>query len=152
MLMAQQSVPVPFFMPPRQAMLAAVQAQNAGLLAAQQQAMLAAMPKQNVNLVAGRPPQPQRNPVAVQVRAVPVPAPAAAGPQQPEDPEEAAARQLKIARVVLAEADAVAQNGERDRAAKMRARVNSRLQSIIARYPETKAAEGAGELLDKIGD
>jgi hypothetical protein len=137
MLVAQQSNPMPMFM-------------------AQQQAVLAAMQRQNVNLAGGQPPQqPQGNPQprqnVAQVRAVPAPAPAAAEPPPPEDPEETAARQLKIAQVVLAEADDAEHSGEQDRAAKMRARVRARLQTIATKYAATAASVAAQDLLDKIG-
>jgi hypothetical protein len=147
--MTQQSAPMPFLM-----------AQQSGpmpMLVAQQQAMLGAVQRQMVNLAGGQPPQqPQGNPqpqqnAAAQVRAVPGPAPAAADPP-PEDREETAARQLKIAQVVLAEADTAERNGEQDRAAKMPARVRARLETITTKYADTAAAGGAQEVLDKIAD
>jgi hypothetical protein len=112
---------------------------------------------QQFGLMALQPPQPvlaaqqprQQKPAAVQVRAAP--APAQPAPQQPEDREETAARQLKIARVALADADTAEEKGDKDRATRMRDRAGTRLRDIAARYPETAAAGEAKDLVDKLG-
>lgn len=134
--------------PVQQAML-----QQYALLAAQQQqyALLAALQQQPnarqallqaqlplLNAGAARPPRPAPTPQDDQT----VPPPA--------DPEEAAARQFKIARALVADARRVEDEGEGDRAARMRRRAGERLQDLVRKYPGTRAAERAQDLLEEL--
>jgi hypothetical protein len=129
------------------AMLLALQQQNARLVAQQPQQQ---PPQQNAVLNAQPQPQQQQNAPAAQAR--PVPALAADAPApRPENPDEAAARQLKMARELLADARTANLNGEGNRATRMRARATDRLKNLIATYPGTKAADGAQDLLDELG-
>jgi hypothetical protein len=128
-------------------LLALQQQQNARLVAQQPQQQ---PPQQNAVLNAQ--PQPQQQQKAPAAQAHPVPMPAADAPApKPENPDEAAARQLKMARELLADARTADLNGEANRATRMRARATDRLKNLIATYPGTKAAEGAQDLLDELG-
>jgi hypothetical protein len=122
------------------ALLQQQQQQNALRTALLQQQRNVSLPSQSQN--AAVPPQ---NAGTTQLRTVSLPS--SKEPQKPQDPEEAAARQLKMTRDLLTDADAAQQEGERDRAAKMRERAETRLQEIVATYPGTKAADKARELL-----
>jgi hypothetical protein len=117
----------------------------------QQAAQLAALqrpPQQNV-LQAGvvRPMQPQQNAVAGQLRAIPMPGAEQEVFVRPEHPEETAARQLRMVRDLLADADAMQHQGELGSALKIRARAGDRLQDVVAKYPGTRAADEAQVLL-----
>jgi hypothetical protein len=141
----------------QRAVLAAVQQQR------QQNALLMAQqPPPNALLMAQQPPRqqpnalppglwrpPQPNPGVAQLRPVAEPEPNAPAPQ-PADPEQVAARQLSIARDLVADADTVRRQGDQDRAALMRERAGERLQDIVARFPKTRAADAAQELLKKL--
>ena len=141
-IMPMQSPMVPPYAMQQYAMLIAAQ-QQAVLRAQQrpqQQAVLAALPRQ----------QPQPNPGAAQLRAVPMPERDDPSPE-PEDPEDTAARQLRLVRRLVADADAVQREGERDSAAKIRERAVERLRDIAAKFRGTRAAGEARELLQKLG-
>ncbi len=155
MMMRQYPLPRPYGMfpypvPQYAALIALQQQQVAQLLALrlqQQNAMLAARqqpPPQNAMLMA----RPQQNPAAAELRAQPPPQ-RDEPPPPPEDPEATAARKLRLARELAADAQTAQQQGEGDRAARMRKRVAERLREIVARYPGTAAAGQAQELLRK---
>ena len=130
--------------------------QQFAMMVAQPQAPLNAMmaapfqqPPQNAVLSAQPQPQPQQNAPAAQVRPQATPfedVPAV----KPLTPDQAAARQLQSARELLADARTAQQNGEGDRATRMRTRAAERLQNLVAAYPGTKAADKAKELLDEL--
>ena len=69
---------------------------------------------------------------------------------QPEDPEEAASRQLRIARALVADAETASQAGDSDLETKLRTRVAERLQRITSKYPGTQAADEAEKLMRRI--
>jgi hypothetical protein len=119
-------------------MLAQQQPPQNAMMVAQQQP-----PAQNVMQVT----QPQQNAQTARPRPAPVPE-GGDGVTQPENPEEAAARQLKIARELLADARTARLDGEGDRAARMRARAGERLRNLVATYPGTRAADAAQDLLE----
>jgi hypothetical protein len=117
--------------------LRAAYQQNALQTALQQNAQLLALRQQQA-------PPPQSN--VAQLRVSP---PAGVGDAipKPDNPEEIAARQLQIARELVADADTTQQQGERDRAARMRERAGQRLRELVANFPGTLAAGEARELL-----
>jgi hypothetical protein len=126
--------------------LQAAYQQNALQAAYQQNALQTAL-QQNAQLLALRQqqsPPPQNN--VAQLRVSP---PAVAGDAipKPDNPEEIAARQLKIARELVVDADTTQQQGERDRAARMRERAGQRLLKLVENFPGTLAAGEARELL-----
>jgi hypothetical protein len=128
-------------------MLLALQ-QNARLVAQQPQQQ-PQQQQQNAMLLAQPQPQQQQNPPAAQARPAPGAGADAPAPK-PENPDEAAARQLKMARELVADARTAELNGEGDRAARMRARATDRLKNLVATYPGTKAADGAQDLVDEL--
>jgi hypothetical protein len=125
-----------------------IQQQQAALLLAQRQnALLLGLPHQqppqNAMLMAA----PQPNAAAAQPR--PQPAPERNDPpQQPEAPGATAARKLRLARELAADAETARREGEPGRAARMRERAVERFRDVIARYPGTLAADQAKEVLD----
>jgi hypothetical protein len=132
--------------------------QYARMMALQQQALLVAAQQPQVGrLMAQQPPgqnalraaPPQQNPGPAQLRPVPEP-PQNDPPPRPADPEQVAARQLSFARELVADATKVQRQGEADRAALMRERAQDRLQEILTKFPRTRAADVAQELLQKL--
>jgi hypothetical protein len=121
--------------------------QQYALQAAYQQNVLQATRQQNAMLQALRQQtQPQQQNAAVQPSGLP----RAGGGDNvtlPDNPEEVAARQLKIARELLADADTTQQQGERDRANRMRQRAGERLQKLVENFSGTLAAAEARDLL-----
>src|SRR5262249_9453861 len=105
--------------------------------------------QQQQNAVRAAPP-PQQNAAAAQVAAVAIPGLKEADPV-PEDPGDVATRRLKLARSLLTEAKAADRDGDRDLAQKLRDRPGDRLQEVVARFPGTRAADAAQEMLDKMG-
>jgi hypothetical protein len=129
----------------QQALQAALQQQ--AMQAAYQQNLLQTVLQQNAMLVAMRQQQAAQVPSpAAQLRVVPA---ATAGDSLPklQNPEDLAARQLQIARDLLADADTAQQQGEADRATRMRERAGERLQTLVENYAGTLAAAEARGLL-----
>jgi hypothetical protein len=91
--------------------------------------------------------QPQFQRVAA---ADPAPAAANSAPPAPEDPEEAAARQLGIARALAADAEAASKAGKEELSTTLRLRAAERVQRILSKYADTQAADGAQALMRKI--
>jgi hypothetical protein len=123
----------------QQALLTALQQQQQ-----QQQALLAALQQQQNALRAQ-----QRNAAAVQPRAVQMPESKEPVPSS-ESPEQTGARQLKIARWLVSDANTAQQRGERDVATRLRDRAGERLQDVVAQYAGTKAADAAQDLLQQL--
>jgi hypothetical protein len=122
----------------QQALLAALQQQQQ-----QQQALLAALQQQQ-NVLRAQ----QRNAAAAQQRAAQAQAPDQKQAVQPSaNPEETAARQLKLARWLVSDADVAQKKGEREVATRLRDRAGERLQDLVAQYAGTKAADAAQVLL-----
>lgn len=67
-----------------------------------------------------------------------------------ENPEEAAARQLSVARSLAADADKANQAGKDELSATLRLRAAERLQRILTKYADTQAADRAQELMRRI--
>ena len=119
--------------------LQAAYQQNALQTAFQQNAMVLALRQQT---------QPQ---IQHSIAQLPIVLRAGSGDSVPklDSPEDAAARQLKIALELVADAESAHEQGERDRASKMRERAGQRLQKLIESYSGTQAAGEARELLQK---
>jgi hypothetical protein len=135
------------------------QQQYTQLLALQQQqqyAMLLAMQQLNAQPAVLQARQPPANGGVAQLRPaqvqapVPMPVPEQKDAVPPAAPEEAAGRQLKFTRDLLADADRAAWHGDTDRAAKMRQRAGERLRELVSKYPATHAADDARDLLDTL--
>jgi len=90
--------------------------------------------------------QPALQPVA---RADSTPATPNSAPA-PEDPEDAAARQLSIARSLAADAETASKAGKEELSATLRLRAAERIQRILTKYADTQAVDGAQELMRKI--
>jgi delta 1-pyrroline-5-carboxylate dehydrogenase len=160
-LTAQQPLQNALFAAPQQqqqnAMLAALlqqQQQNAMLAAQQQQPQqqnafrpVGQQPQGQQNVVRAALPQ-QQNVAAAQPRAV---VPDVQDDPVPEDPQDVAARRVKLARALLSEARAADREGDRDLAQKLRDRAGDRLQQVVAKFPGTRASDEAQTLLDKMG-
>jgi hypothetical protein len=132
----------------------------------QQQIALQNLLAQQQVLAAQQQPQPQQNSLGVirqgpqqqqQLQRVAMTQPLAASQPaasaivpQPVDPEEAASRQLRIARALAADAETASLAGDSESATRLRLRVAERLQRITSRYPETQAADEAEKLMRKI--
>jgi hypothetical protein len=68
-----------------------------------------------------------------------------------DDSEEAAAaRQLRLAKALKADADLAQLNGDRSGASKLKAKVGQRLHDIFEKYPKTAAGKQANKLLDEL--
>jgi hypothetical protein len=125
----------------QQALLAAMQQ-----LQQQQQALLAALQQQQ-NVLRAQ----QRNAAAAQLAAVQKQVPERKEAVQPSaNREEIAARQLKLARWLVSDADTAQKKGERDLSARLRDRAGERLQDLVAQYGGTKAADAAQVLLKEL--
>jgi hypothetical protein len=121
--------------------------QQYALQAASQQHALQTAFQQNAMLLASRQQtQPKQQNTSVQL---PVVSQAGSGDSvtKPENAEELAARQLKIARDLLADADTTQQQGEPKRANKMRERAGERLLKLVENFSATQAAGEAQALL-----
>jgi hypothetical protein len=162
--MPQFSMPQTYGMRQQVAMQQYILRQYSRMMALQQQAMLVAVQQQQQNaLLMAQQPRPQQNglraampgrlgqqnPGVAQLRPVAEPG-QNEPPPRPADPEQVAARQLSLTRELVGDANTVERQGDRDRAAMMRERAQERLQDIIARFPRTKAADAAQELLRKL--
>jgi hypothetical protein len=129
----------------QQALQAALQ-QSALQTAYQQNALQTAL-QQNAQLLALRQQQPPPAQATVgQLRVLPVTGNGDTIPK-PDNPEALAARQLKVARELVVDADTAQQQGERDRATRMRERAGERLRKLVEDYSGTWAAGEAQELL-----
>jgi hypothetical protein len=123
--------------------------QQAALQAVYQQSVLQTTLQQNAMLQALRQqPQSGLQSPAVQLRATPTAGSGDAIPK-PDNPEEVAARQLKIAQDLVADAETTQQQGDRARARRMHERAAERLQKIVETFAGTKAAAEAQEMLSK---
>jgi hypothetical protein len=122
----------------QQSALQAAYQRNVLQTAVQQNALLLALQQQQAQLQSTASP-PRVSPGAGSGDSLP----------RPANPEESAARQLKIARELVADADTAQQQGETNRATRMRDRAGERLQQVVANYSGTKAADEAQELLQK---
>jgi hypothetical protein len=147
----------------QRALLIALQQQQQAVLVAQplppNAVLMGQPPPPNPVLMARQPPRQQANalppglwrppqePGQAQLRPMMAPDP---NVPPPEDPVHVAARQLSLARELVADAAKVERQGEPDRAAMMRQRAGERLQDIVAKFPGTKAADAAQELLRKL--
>jgi hypothetical protein len=129
-------------------MLLALQQQNAMLAAAlqqQQQQNAIQAQRQQRNAVAAQA-RIQPNIPVVEVRDLPRVEPEKAA-QKPEDPEETAARLVSIAVKLTTDAGSIQRNGEQDLARRLRERAEKRLQTVVEKYPQTRAADEAKDLL-----
>lgn len=121
----------------QQNLLQAAYQQNALQTALQQNALSAALRQQQSPPSQSNVAQLRVNPPAAVDNTIP----------KPDNPEEIAARQLRIARDLVTDADTTQQQGERDRAARMRERAGQRLRELVENFPGTLAAGEARQLL-----
>jgi hypothetical protein len=70
-------------------------------------------------------------------------------PPTPDAPEDAAGRQLGIARALAADAETAWRDGETALATTLQTRVEERLQRLISKFAGTQAADDAEKLLQK---
>ena len=98
--------------------------------------------------------RPQRQPQWPRVafaQPQPIAAPDSTDKIQPvENPEETAARQVRVARALAADAETARQEGKTELAATLRARAEERLQRVLDRYAGTEAADAAERVLQKL--